>query len=122
MNAIVRNEIRLIGPAWIAGMIAAIAPIWITGMTYFGDRNINFYQDNGPFNRCLAVLAIAGLLISLASFASEVNCNTLASLLSQPRALGDLADENPRSPFGVRIHLSGKLPFNMELDFRVALL
>ena len=86
MSAIVRNEFRLIRTSWLAAIIAAVVPIWITGRYYFTDWTRRFIQDDGVFDRTLMVLVIAAVLVSVATFGSEVSCGTFASLLSQPRA------------------------------------
>src|ERR1700693_1045101 len=68
MNAFIRKELRLILPAWVIAMLAALSP-WL--------------RPGAPDMQML----IAGLGIvplALASFGKEINLGTVVSLLAQP--------------------------------------
>jgi hypothetical protein len=77
MNPLVKKEIRLLLPAWIAAMLLAIAPIWI-----FGSPGLNYYASFAWVpDSCFAFGAI---LLGIASFGQEFSSGTFAMLLSQP--------------------------------------
>jgi hypothetical protein len=69
MSALVRKEIRLLLPAWIAALAAATVPVW-----------------SGQFFETLwaPCFALGICYLSLAPFGQEVICGTFGLLLSQP--------------------------------------
>jgi hypothetical protein len=77
MNPLVKKEIRLLLPAWIAAMMLAVAPGWIIQHFSNYPREVD---DN-----VLPWFVIAGMLfLGIASFGQEFSFNTLSFLLSQP--------------------------------------
>src|SRR5215471_7126651 len=77
MNPLVRKEIRLMLPAWIAGLGLSILPVWL-----FPDEDFaNWGRQSGlicyPF-------ALAAMLPSLAVFGQEFGLGTFSVWLSQP--------------------------------------
>jgi ABC-2 family transporter protein len=77
MNALIKKEIRLLLPAWIAAMLLAIAPIWIVhGMEEAHDSNIFLIPG--------FCLMLGTLFLGIASFGQEFSFRTFTLLLSQP--------------------------------------
>ena len=77
MNALVRKEIRLLLPAWIAAMSLATLPSVLLssmGATFHSDIGIFYY---GPFG-------LGVLLLGLSSFGQEFSSGTFSILLAQP--------------------------------------
>lgn len=70
MNALIKKEIRLILPAWIAAMLLVILPIWII------PANLGSYR--------IYAFALGFLFLGLASFGQEFSFRTLSLSLSQP--------------------------------------
>ncbi|HVU07284.1 MAG TPA: hypothetical protein VHG89_01930 [Verrucomicrobiae bacterium] len=70
MNALIKKEIRLILPAWIAAMLLVILPIWII------PPNLDSYH--------IYTLALGFLFLGLASFGQEFSFRTFSLSLSQP--------------------------------------
>jgi hypothetical protein len=85
MNPLVKKEIRLLLPAWIAAMLLAIAPVWIFGsfgLHFFGSFGLNDYTNfTWVPDSCFAFGVI---LLGIASFGQEFSSGTFAILLSQP--------------------------------------
>jgi ABC-type transport system involved in multi-copper enzyme maturation permease subunit len=83
MSALVKKEIRLLLPAWIAAMLLAIVPVWIV---WPGSDFI--YDGPGPsYNLGAAVFAPFGfgvLLLALTPFGQELSLGTFSMLLAQP--------------------------------------
>ncbi|HEY4952480.1 MAG TPA: hypothetical protein VII71_03735, partial [Verrucomicrobiae bacterium] len=77
MNALVKKEIRLLLPAWVAAMLLAIAPIWIVhGIEEAYDPNIFLIPG--------LCLMLGTLCLGIASFGQEFSFRTFTLLLSQP--------------------------------------
>ena len=91
MNALLRKEIRLSLPAWIAAMVLAILPVWFV---WPGSREVMAPSPGiiafGPFGLGLLLLAIT-------PFGQELSLGTFSILLAQPIRDGDSG--SPRSPF-----------------------
>lgn len=77
MNALIKKEIRLILPAWIAAMllVAIVLPL----LQLSSLNNIPYNPDFLPFPFLLGIL-----FLSLASFGQEFSHKTFSILLSQP--------------------------------------
>ena len=69
MNALLRKELRLLRPAWVAALAAATLPLWL-GEYYVG--------------LALPCYWLAILFLGLSSFGQEMSCGTFGLLLSQP--------------------------------------
>jgi ABC-type transport system involved in multi-copper enzyme maturation permease subunit len=78
MNALVRKEIRLVLPAWIAAMVLAIFPGWLV---WTGGHGL-MLESQGV--AVYAPFGIGVLLLGLAPFAQELNFGTFSILLAQP--------------------------------------
>jgi ABC-type transport system involved in multi-copper enzyme maturation permease subunit len=82
MNALVRKEIRLILPGWIAAMILAIAPAWFVPRT-----ELELWRKGDSGYWMLSIWLAFGLLFpALASFGQEFTLGTFSDLLAQPVA------------------------------------
>lgn len=80
MNALVRKEIRLVLPAWIAAMVLAIFPVWLV---WPGEHSL-YTISQSPGIAVYTPFALGALLLGLASFAQELNFGTFSILLAQP--------------------------------------
>lgn len=78
MNALIRKEIRLILPAWIAAMILSIAPVWFVSARYLVSL-----REEGAVNASLA-FGIGAIFLGLAPFGQECGFGTFSLLLAQP--------------------------------------
>ena len=76
MNPLVKKEIRLLLPAWIAAMLLAIFPIWIASVWSRVPSEANPYV--------LLALALGLILLGITSFGQEFSSSTFTLLLSQP--------------------------------------
>jgi ABC-type transport system involved in multi-copper enzyme maturation permease subunit len=76
MNPLVKKEIRLLLPAWIAAMLLAIIPTWIAPVWSRVPPEVNLYVQ--------LAFALGFLLLAIASFGQEFGSGTFAVLLSQP--------------------------------------
>ncbi len=77
MNALVKKEIRLLLPAWIAAMLLAIAPVWIFWKFDRGDMH-----ELPLFPASIFLLGI--LFLGIAPFGQEFSFKTFTYALSQP--------------------------------------
>ena len=78
MNALVRKEIRLLMPAWIAALALVVVP---ESLVWLATR----HKANPVPDPALFVLYGLGVvLIGLSSFGQEFNCGTFPLLLAQP--------------------------------------
>ena len=77
MNAILRKEVRLLMPAWIAALLQATLPSLF--LISIGYRN---HSDLGPL--IFGPLGFGILLMGLASFGQEFSAGTFSILLAQP--------------------------------------
>lgn len=78
MNALVRKEIRLVLPAWIAAMVLAVFPVWLL---WPGQHGLILPS---PGMAVYAPFGIGVLLLGLTPFGQELNCGTFSILLAQP--------------------------------------
>jgi hypothetical protein len=78
MNALVRKEIRLVLPAWIAAVVLAIFPVWLV---WPGPHS---FILQSPGVAVYAPFAIGVLLLGLTPFGQELNFGTFSMLLAQP--------------------------------------
>jgi len=77
MNALIRKEIRLILPAWIAAMILATAPVWF--MTLGSPVDWRTQGELAKF-----AVALGAIFLGLAPFGQECSSGTFSLLLAQP--------------------------------------
>lgn len=78
MNPVLRKEIRLLLPAWVAALAAATIPVWVWGA--------GFEVDNALLEQISLIFFAAGtLLLGLSSFGLEMSLGTFSPLLAQPR-------------------------------------
>ncbi len=82
MSALVRKEIRLLLPAWVAALVLVMAPIPL------GELLGQHSADEITLPLSVYSVAIACLILGLTAFGREVAAHTFGLLLSQP---------NPRS-------------------------
>ncbi|MGO8763736.1 MAG: ABC transporter permease [Limisphaerales bacterium] len=73
MNALLRKELRMLLPAWVAALLAATLPLW-TGRNYQG--------------AAMPCFGLAVLFLGLTPFGQEMSCGTFGLLLSQPEKRG----------------------------------
>ena len=79
MSALVRKEIRLLLPAWIAAMLLVMAPILL-------GRLIDENDPIGVTNMLTAFgVAIGCVILGLAGMGREISSHTFSLLLAQPR-------------------------------------
>jgi ABC-type transport system involved in multi-copper enzyme maturation permease subunit len=75
MNVLIKKEIRLILPAWIAAMLLAIFPIWIASYLWQVPTEVPLFSN--------AVL-LGVLFLAIGSFGQEFSFRTFSLLLAQP--------------------------------------
>jgi ABC-type transport system involved in multi-copper enzyme maturation permease subunit len=78
MNPLVKKEIRLLLPAWIAAMLLAIASFLLTV------GNVGTVLPDTPGDLHIFFLLLAATLLGIASFGPEFGSGTFTLLLSQP--------------------------------------
>ncbi|MCO5051213.1 MAG: hypothetical protein M9920_02800 [Verrucomicrobiae bacterium] len=84
MNVLVRKEIRLLLPMWIAAMLLALLPNLLNVVLGAGVAA----DQIAPVG--IFVTGISGLLLGLTSFGREIYTHTFSLLLAQPRRRTDL--------------------------------
>lgn len=77
MSPLIKKEIRLLLPAWIAAMVLAIVPCWV--LLDF-DVTTGAINDDPP----LLFIMLGMLFLGITSFGNEINFKTFPLLLSQP--------------------------------------
>jgi len=75
MNALVKKEIRLLLPAWVAAMVLTVFPALLSRNDYFGNSSGGFV---------LLTIGLGALLLGLATFGLEFSHGTFSVLLAQP--------------------------------------
>ena len=88
MNVLVRKEIRLLLPAWIAAMLLIIAPIPLGPLFEYYDSVTKAYVS-GTGKLTIYGLAAGCILLGLAGFGREISSRTFSFLLAQPRPRGE---------------------------------
>src|SRR5438094_752150 len=78
MNALIRKEIRLILPAWIAALVLSVAPVW-----FISARNLVGWQNQGAAIACYC-FALGAIFLGLATIGQECALGTFSFLLAQP--------------------------------------
>lgn len=78
MNALVRKEIRLVLPFWIAAMVLAVFPVWLL----WPGQQAEFLQPPGNIVQESYLLGV--ILLGLAPFGQELSLGTFSILLAQP--------------------------------------
>ena len=78
MNPLVKKEIRLLLPAWVAAILLAIASLLLT----IGHAGIIYLIE--PIDLNILCLLFGGSLLGIASFGPEFSSGTFTLLLSQP--------------------------------------
>ncbi len=76
MNPLIKKEIRLLFPAWIAAMLLAIMPVWFASI--WSDSSDSLMSVIGP------LLIIGFLFLGITSFGQEISSGSFAGLLSLP--------------------------------------
>lgn len=85
MTPLIRKEIRLLLPGWIAAMILAIVPAWIAGTAWRLNYSVNVAQSGFWLEGVTPVIFALGLLLlGLSPFGQEFSQGTFTVLLSQP--------------------------------------
>lgn len=85
MSALVKKEVRLLLPGWIAAMLLAIVPAWISGAAWNMDYSVNQAQSGFWLDGLVPlVFALGVLFLGLSSFGQEFSLGTFTVLLSQP--------------------------------------
>jgi ABC-type transport system involved in multi-copper enzyme maturation permease subunit len=88
MNTLIKKEIRLLLPAWVAAMVLAVVPTFIVwGVLGFDSTQLgpepaasaSFVATFMPF-----IFALGVLLLGISSFGQELNSGCFGALLSQP--------------------------------------
>lgn len=77
MSALVKKEVRLLLPAWIAAMVLAVVPCWI--VQYFEVATVVTNDFPPPL-----FIMFGMLFLGITSFGNEINFKTFPLLLSQP--------------------------------------
>jgi len=86
MNALIKKEIRLLLPAWIAAMLLAISAAWIIpAWSELLPRNDLLPANTSSVYAVFSLAPILGFLfLGVASFGQEFSFGTFSFLLSQP--------------------------------------
>ena len=85
MSALVKKEVRLLLPAWIAAMLLAVVPAWISGAAWNMDYSVNQAQSGFWLQGLVPMIFALGVLsLGLSSFGQEFSLGTFTVLLSQP--------------------------------------
>jgi ABC-type transport system involved in multi-copper enzyme maturation permease subunit len=79
MSALVRKEIRLLWPSWVAALLMAFS-IWLVPKNQNSASDLERMLVVIPFIACPLMLVI----MTLSSFGREITSNTFSSLLAQP--------------------------------------
>lgn len=76
MNPLIKKEIRLLLPAWIAAMLMAILPVWFASI----------WTDQSDLSMSVIgyLLVFGFLFLGISSFGQEISSGSLAGLLSVP--------------------------------------
>jgi ABC-type transport system involved in multi-copper enzyme maturation permease subunit len=78
MNALLKKEIRLLLPAWVAALLLTLSPLYIFDVPYF-------QSDPDEVLRFLPFLFLAGTtILAISSFGREFSLGTFSLLLAQP--------------------------------------
>ena len=78
MNALIRKEIRLILPAWIAAMMLAVVPVWFISVKSL----LGGHQEGAAI--ASYAFAVGAIFLGLAPFGQECGAGTFSLLLAQP--------------------------------------
>jgi len=85
MNPLIKKEIRLLFPAWVAAMVLAVVP-FVSAMGAWGfdlaQRDVVSASFVGTFVWIFFALGV--LLLGISSFGQELNSGCFGALLSQP--------------------------------------
>lgn len=85
MNPLVKKEIRLLLPAWIAAVLLAVVPSWMTGAACASDSSLSVWLPQSWLTLYIPLLAALGALyLGVASFGQEIGSGVFTLLLSQP--------------------------------------
>ena len=79
MNALVRKEVRLLLPSWLAAMLLAVVPVWLVRP---GPPHDLVFSSPGLL--VFGGFGLGVLILSLTPFGQEFNAGTFNLLLSQP--------------------------------------
>ena len=86
MNALLRKELRMLLPAWVAALLAATLPLW-TGRNYQG--------------AAMPCFGLAVLFLGLTPFGQEMSCGTFRPPLEPAgKARAFLEDQGRAARFG----------------------
>jgi ABC-type transport system involved in multi-copper enzyme maturation permease subunit len=87
MNPLIRKEIRLLLPAWVAAMLLAILPALVLDLGWLADLYSGVYArdyvDLLAFDLPM-IFSIGVLFLGVSSFGQELNSGAFTLLLSQP--------------------------------------
>jgi hypothetical protein len=85
MNALIKKEIRLLLPAWIAAMLLAIFAVWIIPAWSELPTNDLLPANTSSIYAAIGLASTLGFLfLGVASFGQEFSFGTFSFLLSQP--------------------------------------
>jgi hypothetical protein len=76
MNALLRKEVRLLGPMWLAALVLAVVPVCV----------IHNPANVGGWGLFVMLFWIGTLLLGVSSFGREISAATFSQLLAQPIA------------------------------------
>jgi hypothetical protein len=76
MNLLIKKEIRLLLPAWVAAMLLAVVPPWILPLDYSIIHSIG--------SLILILFCLGVLILGITSFGQEFNSGAISNLLAQP--------------------------------------
>src|SRR5581483_2589775 len=77
MNELIRKEIRLVAPAWLATVLLAIVPIWLLPDQWG-------IQDDTLVIAAISFFAFGAVLLGVSAFGQEFGIRTFSLLLVQP--------------------------------------
>ena len=85
MSQLVKKEIRLLLPAWIAAMGLAVFPAWILILALAIDPGLNdWISSPDTLGFLLLIFSLGILILGVTSFGQELISGTFTILLSQP--------------------------------------
>jgi hypothetical protein len=85
MSALIKKEIRLLLPAWIAAMLLAVVPAWFTGIAWNLDYTAGLAQSDFLLEGLVPLIFALGILfLGISPFGREFSQGTFTVLLSQP--------------------------------------
>jgi hypothetical protein len=85
MSPLIKKEIRLLLPAWVAAMLLGIVPAWFSGIAWNLDYTTNLAESSFLLEGLVPLIFALGILfLGISPFGQEFSQGTFTVLLSQP--------------------------------------